>query len=96
MPDEPRVSAGDRERTVLLAEARRDSEQIRGEGDARSAAIYADAFTRDREFYRFHRSLESYRRSMGGQGDVLVIGPESDFFRYLSDPRGGAGGSDAN
>jgi membrane protease subunit HflC len=84
-------SSADRERTVLLAEARRDSEKIRGEGDAQSAAIYASAFTRDREFFRFHRSLEAYRRSMGGQGDMLVIGPESDFFRYLTDPRGGTG-----
>jgi membrane protease subunit HflC len=85
-------ATADRERTVILAEAYRDSEKIRGEGDAQSAAIYADAFTRDREFYRFHRSLEAYRRSMGGQSDMLVIGPESDFFRYLTDPRGGAGG----
>ena len=92
-------AAADRERTVILAEAYRDSEKIRGEGDAQSAAIYADAFTRDREFYRFYRSLESYRRSMGGQGDMLVIGPDSDFFRYLTDPRGGRArpaGSDAN
>ena len=85
-------ATADRERTVILAEAYRDSEKIRGEGDAQSAAIYAEAFTRDREFYRFYRSLEAYRRSMGGPSDMLVIGPESDFFRYLTDPRGGAGG----
>lgn len=88
-------STADRERTVILAEAYRDSEKIRGAGDAESASIYADAFTRDRGFYRFHRSLEAYRRSLGGQGDVFVVGPESDFFRYLTDPEGG-GSSDSN
>jgi len=88
-------SEADRERTVLLAEAYRDSEVIRGTGDAEAASIYASAFTRDREFYRFYRSLEAYRRSMGGQGDVFVIGPESDFFQYLTDPLGDSGPREA-
>jgi membrane protease subunit HflC len=84
-------SEADRERTVILAEAYRDSQKIRGEGDAVSAAIYADAFERDAEFYRFHRSLNAYRRSLGLEGDLWVLGPKSDFFRYLNDPNGGSG-----
>ncbi len=83
-------SEADKERTVILAEAYRESEEIRGLGDAESAAIYAAAFERDPEFYAFYRSMEAYRRSLGSEGDVFVLSPESDYFRYLNDPRGGA------
>jgi len=83
-------SSADKDRTVLLAEAYRQSEEIRGLGDAESAAIYAAAYERDPEFYAFHRSMEAYRRSLGGDGDIFVLAPDSEYFRYLNDPRGGA------
>lgn len=84
-----RITANaDRERTVLLAEAYRDSETIRGEGDARATEIYARAFGADEEFYGFYQSLNAYRRSFGGQGNVLLIEPDSEFFRYFDDPQG--------
>jgi membrane protease subunit HflC len=83
-------SEADKERTVILAEAYRQSEEIRGLGDAESAAIYAAAFERDPEFYAFYRSMEAYRRSLGSEGDVFVLSPESDYFRYLNDPLGGS------
>ncbi len=84
-------SEADRERTVILAEAYRDSQKIRGEGDAASAATYANAFEQDIEFFRFHRSLQAYRQSLGLEGDLWVVGPDSDFFKYLKDPQGRAG-----
>ena len=74
----------DRERTVILAEAYRDSEIIRGEGDATAADIYAKAYSKDPEFYSFSRSIEAYKNSLGQQGDLLVLGPDSDFLRYLN------------
>lgn len=73
----------DRQRTVLLAEAYRDAQRIRGEGDARATATYADAFNRDREFYSFFRSLNAYRQSFGGEGDILVLEPDSEFFKHM-------------
>ena len=83
-------SSADKDRTVLLAEAYRESEEIRGLGDAESAAIYAAAYERDPEFYAFHRSMEAYRRSLGGDGDIFVLAPDSDYFRYLNDPNAGS------
>lgn len=79
----------DRRRTELLAAAYRDAERIRGEGDAKAAAIYARAFAKDREFYDFYRSLEAYRAVFKDRRDVLLLSPESQFFRYLrdADPR---------
>ena len=83
------IRAGaDRERTVILAEAYRDAEILRGEGDALAAKIYADAFTKDPEFYSFYRSIEAYRQSLGTDSDVLVLSPESDFLRYLKQSKG--------
>lgn len=76
-------SQADRERTVILAEAFRDAERIRGEGDAKAADIYAKAYEQDAEFYSFYRSLEAYRRSIGNGSDVLVLDPDSEFFRYF-------------
>ena len=67
---------------VILANARRDAEVARGEGDAGAARIYADAFGRDAEFYGFLRSLEAYRQTLG-EGTTLVLSPKSEFFRYL-------------
>ena len=81
----------DRQAVVIRAEAERESEQTRGDGDAQAAAIYADAFDADPEFYEFTRSLTAYRRAFGSKDDVLVIDPSSDFFRYLGDRQGGDG-----
>lgn len=82
----------DRQREVILAEAYRDAQRVKGEGDARAAAIYADAFRRDAEFYAFYRSMEAYRSTFRGRSDLLLLEPSSDFFRYLKDPGGRAGG----
>jgi membrane protease subunit HflC len=75
----------DRQRTEILADAYRKAEIIRGEGDAAAADIYAKAYGRNPEFYSFYRGLQAYRRSLGKQGDVLVIAPEGEFFKYLKD-----------
>lgn len=77
----------DRERTIIVANAYRDAEKIRGEGDARATAIYGETFGRNKEFYSFHRSLGAYREAMGG-GDMMVLEPDSAFFRYFADPLG--------
>ena len=73
----------DRQSTVILAEAYRDAERMRGEGDARAAAIYASAFNQDPEFYSFYRSMSAYREAIGGEQDVLVLSPDSEFFKFL-------------
>jgi membrane protease subunit HflC len=85
---EERRAAADRQRTVILAEAYRDSQKIRGEGDARAADIYARAYNKDPEFYSFYRSIDAYRKSMGQAGDVLVLDPKNEFFRYLNQSSG--------
>lgn len=74
----------DRERTVIIAEANRDAQKIRGEGDARAADIYAQAYNRDPEFYAFYRSIDAYRNSISEDGDLIVLDPNNDFFRYLN------------
>ena len=79
----------DRQRTVISAEAYRDAEELRGDGDARSAAIYAEAYDRDPEFYDFYRSLNAYRSSFRGKENVLLLSPDSDFFKYFGNPGGG-------
>ncbi|KDE40573.1 MAG: protease modulator HflC [Nitrincola lacisaponensis] len=76
----------DRQRTVITANAFSTAEIIRGEGDAEAANIYANAFSQDAEFYAFVRSLNAYRESFSGQGDILVLEPNSEFFRYLQNP----------
>jgi modulator of FtsH protease HflC len=81
----------DRQREVILAEAYRDAQRIKGEGDARSTTIYARAFSENTEFYAFYRSMEAYRSSFRGRNDLLLLEPTSDFFRYLRDPGGKAG-----
>lgn len=73
----------DRQRRVLLAEAYREAEETRGQGDARAAAIYAQAYSQDPEFYSFYRSLQAIRDSFNDKSDVLVLDPNSDFFRYM-------------
>ncbi|MEI2781967.1 MAG: protease modulator HflC [Candidatus Competibacter sp.] len=74
----------DRQNTVVLAEAYRDAERQRGEGDAQAADIYAQAYGQDQDFYNFYRSLSAYRQSFGGKDDVLVLQPDSQFFRYFN------------
>ncbi len=74
----------DKERTIILANAYRDSEKIRGEGDAISASNYAKAYSQDADFYSFYRSLESYKKSFNEQGDILVLNPDSEFFRHFN------------
>lgn len=83
----------DRQRTVILAEAYRDAETIRGQGDANASATYAQAFGQNPEFYKFYRSLEAYRASFKNRSDVLVMDPNSDFFRYFKSS--GTGGASA-
>jgi len=82
-------ASADREKIVIEANAYREAEQIRGEGDAKAAAIYAEAYKQDPEFYAFVRSLDAYRKSFGQSGDMLVIDPKGDFFKYLNNQRGG-------
>jgi membrane protease subunit HflC len=77
----------DRQNTVVLAEAYRDAERQRGEGDAQAADIYAQAYGQDQDFYNFYRSLSAYRQSFGGKDDVLVLQPDSQFFRYFDKPQ---------
>ncbi|MCH1487632.1 MAG: protease modulator HflC [Pseudomonadales bacterium] len=74
----------DREKVVLEAEAYREAEETRGAGDAKGAAIYADAYNKDSEFYAFTRRLNAYKSSFSNKGDILLVDPDSDFFRYLN------------
>ncbi len=77
-------AAADRERTIELANAYRDAEELRGQGDAQAASIYADAYQKDPEFYSFMRSLNAYKLSFANKGDVMLVAPDSDFFKYLN------------
>ena len=81
----------DRQREVLMADAYREAQKIKGEGDARAAAIYAQAFQQNPEFYSFYRSMEAYKNTFRSRSDLLVLEPNSDFFRYLRDSAGKAG-----
>ena len=76
----------ERQRTVLLAQAYREAEELRGQGDAQAADIYAKAYNRNPEFFSFYRSLEAYRTSIGTNGDLMLIEPDSEFFKYLKNP----------
>jgi membrane protease subunit HflC len=73
----------DRQRDVIVAEAYREAQRIKGEGDAKAAAIYAAAYQGNGEFYTFYRSLEAYKQSFKSKNDVLVLEPNSEFFRYF-------------
>jgi membrane protease subunit HflC len=73
----------DRQREVIVAEAYRDAQKMKGEGDAKAAATYAQAFNQNPEFYSFYRSLEAYRNSFKSKSDVIVVEPNSDFFKYM-------------
>jgi membrane protease subunit HflC len=80
----------DRQREVIVAEAYRDAQRIKGEGDAKASGIYAQAFSQSPEFYSFWRSLEAYRQTFKSKSDVMVLDPSSEFFKYLK--QSGAGG----
>jgi len=82
-------AAADREVTVLRANAYREAEQLRGSGDAEATRVYAEAFGKDPEFYSFTRSLQAYQNAFQGNGDIMLLQPDSEFFRYLKDPKGG-------
>jgi membrane protease subunit HflC len=81
-------SRADRERTVLLAEAEREAEILRGEGDAQVVKIFADAYGRDIEFFSFYRSMLAYREALGADETTMVLSPDSEFFRYFRDMSG--------
>ena len=81
------TARADRERTVLISEARKNSEIIRGEGDQQAIKIYADAYSDDPEFYAFYRSLAAYRKSLDGENSTLVLSPDSEFFRFFRNSR---------
>ena len=85
---EQRKSTADKERTILLADANRDGQKLRGQGDARAAAIYSKAYNKDPEFYSFYRSIDAYRTSMGKPDDILVLDPNNEFFRYFNQSHG--------
>ena len=78
----------DAQSQILVAEAYRDSEIMRGEGDALSTEIYAKAYSRDRDFYRFYRSMDAYKKTFSNKGDVMLIDPDSEFFKYFKSANG--------
>ena len=78
----------DRQKTVLVANAYRESEVTRGEGDAKASSVYAKAFNRDPEFYAFTRSLKAYEQTFDGSDNVMLLKPDSDFFKYMKSTKG--------
>ena len=80
-------ASADRERTIELANAYRDAEELRGEGDAEAAGIYATAYQQDPEFYSFVRSLNAYKQAFSNKGDIMLVEPDSDFFKYLKNQK---------
>ncbi|WP_043619171.1 protease modulator HflC [Chromobacterium violaceum] len=92
--DAERVRAeADKQRDVILAEAYRKAQALKGAGDAKAAAIYAEAYGKNPEFYAFWRSMEAYKESFKNKSDVMVLDPSSDFFKYLKNPQAGQGKS---
>jgi len=81
-------SRADRERTVLIAEAQKESQILRGIGDEQAIGVYATAFKRDPEFYGFYRTMEAYRESLAGDSTTLILSPEGDFFKYFNSEKG--------
>jgi membrane protease subunit HflC len=79
-------ATAERQRTEIVANAERDALRVRGEGDAIATQTYARAYSKDPEFYAFYRSLEAYERSLGKDGDLLVVTPDGEFFKYFKDP----------
>lgn len=81
------IADADKQTSVILAEAYGDAETIRGDGDAEAAKLYALAFNEDKEFYAFYRSMSAYRKTFAEKGDILLLDPNSDFFKYLSNSK---------
>ncbi|MBT3827355.1 MAG: protease modulator HflC [Nitrosomonadales bacterium] len=79
-------AVAEKERDIIITEAYKNAQKIKGEGDATAAKIYAEAFSKDRNFYDFFRSLEAYRKSFKGKDDILILDPNSDFFKFLKSP----------
>jgi membrane protease subunit HflC len=87
----------DREVTVILADAQRDAQDVRGQGDASATAIYAKAYGQDKNFYTFYRSLEAYRTALAGRNTTFLLSPDSSFFQFFNNPAGsGAPAAPAN
>jgi modulator of FtsH protease HflC len=84
-------ATAERERTVIIAEAQRQSDILRGQGEAESTTTYADAFGKDKDFFTFYRSMQAYRTALDGHNTTLVLTPDSEFFRYF----GGVGSGGA-
>lgn len=82
-------AAAERSRTEILADAERDALRVRGEGDGLASQTYSKAYSKNPEFYAFYRSLQAYQRSLGKDGDLLVVTPDGEFFKYLKDPGSG-------
>lgn len=80
-------ATADKDKTIILADAYREAEETRGNGDAKATATYADAYTKDPEFYDFTRSLKAYQSTFESKGDILIIDPDSDFFKYLNNSK---------
>jgi membrane protease subunit HflC len=81
-------STAEKDRTIILADANKQGQIIRGQGDARAAEIYANAYKQDPEFYKFYRSIDAYRNSLGKSGDIMVLDLDNEFFEYLNQSRG--------
>ena len=80
-------ATADKDKTIILADAYREAEEIKGNGDATATATYANAYSKDPEFYDFTRSLKAYESTFGSKSDILLINPDSDFFKYLDDSK---------
>ena len=80
-------ATADKEKTIILADAYRQAEEIKGNGDAIATSTYANAYSKDPEFYDFTRSLKAYQSTFGSKSDILLINPDSDFFKYLDDSK---------
>ncbi|MEQ1662665.1 MAG: protease modulator HflC [Thiobacillus sp.] len=81
----------DKQKDVIVAEAYRDAQRVKGEGDAKASAVYAGAYGRNPEFYAFYRSMQAYRESFKSKSDVMVLDPSADFFKYMKNPRAAGG-----
>ncbi|MBZ0068991.1 MAG: protease modulator HflC [Thiobacillus sp.] len=81
----------DKQKDVIVAEAYRDAQSVKGLGDARASALYASAYGRNAEFYAFYRSMQAYRESFKSKSDVMVLDPSADFFKYMKNPRAAGG-----
>jgi membrane protease subunit HflC len=79
----------DKQKDVIVAEAYRDAQRVKGEGDAKASATYAAAYGKNAEFYAFYRSMQAYRESFKSKSDVMVLDPSADFFKYMKNPRAG-------